>query len=121
MEAFQKIVLFSAIIILILALVLMGITLSSGSSADWPPVVPECPDWWVAKKSGSNSVCVNTRDLGTCATPSNGAEHQIMNFNTSTFTGTNGMCAKYNWANKCNVAWDGITYGVANPCESETT
>jgi len=121
MEAFQKIVLFSAIIILILALILMGITLSSGSSVEWPPIVPECPDWWVARKVGSTNFCVNARDLGTCSAPTRGQDHQIMNFNTPTFTGSNGTCAKYKWANRCNVAWDGITYGVANPCESETT
>jgi hypothetical protein len=39
-----------------------------------------------------------------------------MNFNTSAFTGSQGACNKYNWATKCNVTWDGITYGVSNPC-----
>ena len=37
------------------------------------------------------------------------------------FTGSNGTCAKYSWANKCDVSWDGITYGVENPCNSTTT
>ena len=38
------------------------------------------------------------------------------NFNTSQFTGSQGICNKYNWAtNTCNVSWDGITYGVSPP------
>jgi hypothetical protein len=118
METFQKIVLFSAIIILILALVVMGITLSSAGTTQWPPVVPECPDWWEASGTGSEKICRNIKNLGSCA-PKDGTV-QIMNFNTPTFSGSNGNCAKYTWAQKCNVAWDGITYGVANPCSTTT-
>ena len=120
METFQKIVLFSAIIILILALVIMGVLLTSSNESEWPPVVSECPDWWASTKQGSENICVNVKDLGTCP-PVSGQPHQVMNFNTSTFTGSNGTCAKYTWANKCNVTWDGITYGVSNPCESTST
>ena len=45
---------------------------------------------------------------------------QHMNFNLPAFTGSNGTCAKYNWANNCKVSWDGITYGVENPCTVTT-
>lgn len=120
MESFQKIVLFSAIIILILSLVVIGVLFSSTKEAGWPPVVPECPDWWESTKQGTENVCVNIKDLGTCPAKS-GSPHLVMNFNTSTFSGSNGTCAKYTWANKCNVAWDGITYGVDNPCDSTST
>ena len=41
-----------------------------------------------------------------------------MNFNNAPYTGTTGACAKYNWANNCGVSWDGITYGVNNPCQT---
>ena len=44
-----------------------------------------------------------------------------MDFSTAPFTGDNGTCAKYQWASKCNVSWDGITYGVTNPCATTTT
>ena len=46
--SFQKIVLIIAIIFLILFLVLIGTSLSnSNNDLDWPPVVGNCPDYWV--------------------------------------------------------------------------
>jgi hypothetical protein len=117
MDGFQKFVLFSAIIILIITLVFIGISLTSASETAWPPMTPECPDWWVVDGSGNKSTCVNVKDLGTCP-PRSGEKHLTMDFNSSAFTGTNGLCAKYNWASKCGVTWDGITYGVNNPCQT---
>jgi len=118
---FQKIVLYAAIIILIIALVIIGIALSvSKNKVKWPPIVPECPDWWASDGSGNNSTCINIKDLGVCPPPT-GQPHQIMNFNTQTYTGSNGKCAKYTWANNCKVSWDGITYGVENPCNSSSS
>jgi hypothetical protein len=119
MEGFQKTVLIIAIIVLIITLVVMGLVLSSGSGETWPPSVPVCPDWWIADGSGNNSTCINVKDLGVCPAQS-GKKHQNMNFNSSIFTGDNGTCAKYTWANKCKVTWDGITYGVENPCSTTT-
>jgi hypothetical protein len=116
MEGFQKIVLFIAIIMLIIALILIGVGLSYAKKYDWPPVTPECPDYWVIDGSGNNTRCINVKDLGTCPAQF-GEKHQTMNFNTPTFTGTNGLCAKYTWANNCKVTWDGITYGAKNPCQ----
>jgi hypothetical protein len=117
MENFQKIVLFVAIFVLIVSLILMGIALGSASKENWPPLVSDCPDWWVADGSGNNAMCVNVKDLGICSAKS-GDKHQKMNFNSDTFSGSDGTCAKYNWANKCKVSWDGITYGVENPCNN---
>ena len=119
MEGFQKIVLIIAIIILIISLVFVGLALGGSKGETWPPVVPDCPDWWIADGSGNNSVCINVKDLGICPAQS-GKKHQVMNFNSSMFTGDNGTCAKYSWADKCKVAWDGITYGVENPCNTTT-
>ena len=116
MEGFQKIVLYSAIIILIIALILIGISLSYAKNESWPPMVANCPDYWRIDGSGNDSKCINTKDLGTCPA-NNGNKHLEMNFNTSAFTGSNGTCAKYTWAKNCNVTWDGITYGVRNPCQ----
>jgi hypothetical protein len=39
-----------------------------------------------------------------------------MNFSVPTFQGGDAACQKYKWANDNNVSWDGITYGVPNPC-----
>ena len=120
MEGFQKAVLIVAVIILIIALVVMGLVLASGKKGEtWPPLVSDCPDWWVIDGSGNNATCSNVKDLGVCPANS-GDKHQVMNFNSSAFTGDNGTCAKYNWANKCKVSWDGITYGIDNPCSTST-
>jgi len=118
MEAFQKMVLFAAIIILIISLVFIGITLSYSKDKEWPPMVPQCPDYWVFDGSGNNAKCINIKDLGTCP-PQEGDEHLNMDFSNNQFTGSNGMCAKYTWAKKCGVSWDGITYGVNNPCQTQ--
>lgn len=118
MEAFQKFVLFGAIILLIITLVLIGITLSN-TKADqqWPPIVPECPDYWTIDGSGNNASCINTKNLGTCKPPT-GSKFLKMKFNTPAFSGSNALCSKYTWAQKCGVTWDGITYGANNPCQS---
>jgi len=116
MEAFQKIVLYSAIIILIIALVFIGLSLTYAKKQNWPPMVPECPDYWLTDGSGNNTSCINVRDLGTCK-PASGDKHLVMNFNSSIFTGSNSTCAKYKWANNCGVSWDGLTYGDNNPCQ----
>jgi hypothetical protein len=117
MDGFQKFVLFAAIIILIIALIFIGVTLTYSKDHQWPPMTPECPDYWTVDGSGNNATCINMKDLGTCP-PKSGDKHLIMNFNSSAFTGSNGMCAKYTWAKKCGVSWDGITYGANNPCQT---
>ena len=117
MEAFQKIILFGSIIILIIALVFIGVSLSYTKDQQWPPMTPECPDYWTLTGSGKNATCVNVKNLGTCR-PGRGDRHLRMNFNVPAFTGSNELCAKYNWAKRCGVSWDGITYGVNNPCQA---
>ena len=116
MASFQKTVLIIAIIFLILALIFIGISLKNAKYDKWPPVIGSCPDYWVDKSKGdedkSGSKCVNVKNLGTC-------DIKVMDFNTKLFSGSNGKCAKYNWANSCNVSWDGITYGVSNPCDED--
>jgi hypothetical protein len=116
MESFQKFVLFAAIIILIIALVFIGVSLTFSTDKQWPPMTPECPDYWLVDGSGNNARCINVKDLGKCR-PGPGNKHLMMNFNTPPYTGTDGMCAKYTWAKNCGLAWDGITYGVNNPCQ----
>lgn len=121
MGSFQKFVLFAAIIILIIALIFIGMALSkSTSSVVWPPMIPECPDYWTMDGSGNATTCINVKDLGTCP-PKGNSKHLTMNFNTPAFTGSNELCAKYTWANNCGVSWDGITYGVSNPCQTSSS
>ena len=118
MEGFQKIVLYSAIIILIIALVIIGVSLSYGKDSQvWPPVVPQCPDYWVAEGSENNATCINVKNLGSCKA-TGGKKHLTMNFNQAPYVGADSTCAKYTWAKKCGLSWDGITYGINNPCQT---
>lgn len=115
METFQKFVLFGAVCVLVLALLFVGVALSySTNQQQWPPMTPECPDYWSMDGSGK---CINTRNLGTCPAPT-GEKHLTMNFQVAPFVGSNALCAKYTWAKKCDVSWDGITYGASNPCQN---
>jgi hypothetical protein len=83
-------------------------------------MVASCPDYWILNGYGDNAVCTDIKDLANKSTcpPSNGKKHLQQNFNTPAFTGTNSTCAKYTWATNCGVSWDGITYGVSNPCQT---
>lgn len=116
---FQKTVLIMATVLLIIILVVIGVSLSKASvEENWPPIVGECPDYWV-DMSGNGEACFNSHSLGRCNVPREG-EKGTMNFNQAPFTGDNGNCAKYNWATACEVTWDGITSGVKNPCDTST-
>jgi hypothetical protein len=124
--SFQSNFLIFALIVLILMLIFIGTMLVNPSeSAQWPPVVGECPDYWVdssyiskgdsQKPRGSS--CLNSKSLGKCNIPSKGSPN-TKDFNTTAFTGSNSTCAKYTWAKKCQVSWDGITSGIMNPCDT---
>jgi hypothetical protein len=120
--SFQKAVLMIAVVFLILFLVLIGVALNNSTSdTEWPPIVGNCPDYWV-DLSGNGSMCFNSHHLGTCSQYIPTADDKkTMDFNQSPFNGTDGACAKYKWATKCGLTWDGITYGVSNPCATTTT
>ena len=95
---FQQIIIFIASILLILILTFIGYSLYNNQfNNEFPPVLGECPDFWVAK----DKRCYNPKNLGNCTGP--------MDFNTSQFQGNNGNCEKANWATSCNVSWTGIT------------
>jgi hypothetical protein len=125
---FQKIVLIIAFIILIVTLVFMYYALKKATNTEtWPPVIADCPDYWV-DLSGNGAACFNSHNLGTCNLPSRASDlgpiidKNLMNFNQSPYSDpTNGICSKYTWANNCGVTWDGITYGVPNPCSNDTS
>jgi len=118
--SFQKTILTIAIIILIVMLVVIGVALSKSTYQDtWPPIVGECPDYWV-DLSGNGEACYNSKNLGVCNIGDKG-EAGTMNFNQAPYNSDNGNCSKYKWASACKVTWDGITYGSKNPCDTTTT
>jgi hypothetical protein len=118
MQSFQKVVLISAIVVLILVLIFIGFVLNNAKESVWPPIVGECPDYWV-DMSGNGSMCTNVKNLGngTCK-PIGSDKYLTMDFTQPAFLGGNSMCAKYKWATSCGVTWDGITYGIENPCDA---
>lgn len=117
---FQKVVLIISAIILIIVLLFIGYSLSqSKSDIQWPPMIGDCPDFWV-DLSGNGEACFNSHSLGKCNIPT-ADEQGTKNFNTYPYNAENGTCAKYTWAKGCGVSWDGITYGFSTyPCASVT-
>ena len=102
---FQKIVIFVATVFLILMLIVIGIAMyKNRNNYVFPPVVPECPDYWVDESSnGSGKKCVNVKNLGNESCP------KTMDFSTSTWSGDRGLCNKSKWAKACGLTWDGVT------------
>lgn len=99
---FQKIVVVTAIVILIGLLTWIGYTMYNNEyNVKFPPVSSECPDYWTSK----NNLCYNDKDLGNCNTGKN----NMMNFNTAFFKGDQGICRKARWARRCGVTWNGVT------------
>jgi uncharacterized integral membrane protein len=117
---FQSTVIIVATILLVVILIFIGYTVANSQNSTWPPFVGECPDYWV-DTSGNGSQCVNVKDLGTCNGSLQPGQHLTMDFTGSTYTGSNGACAKYNWATQCGITWDGITDGVTPPCDTTSS
>jgi hypothetical protein len=109
MGPFQSITVTIAAVILILCLVLIGVTLYNNKyNTEFPPVVANCPDWWLDRSQGDGSNCKNVKKLGSC-------NQDTMDFSSSFWTGTDGMCRKFRWARECNLTWDGVT-NASDPC-----
>ena len=116
MGGFQKITLLIALMILLLIFLFLGGSLAYASkNVPDAPIISQCPDFWEIEETPTGAKCVNIQNLGICPA-ANGDEHLIVDFNSGNFTNN---CAKYTWANNCNIAWDGLTYGIANPCTTE--
>ena len=117
MLGFQKTVLSIATIFLIFILVLIGYSLSNSSSTtNWPPVVGDCPDYWV-DLSGNGEACYNSHNLGTCGLHNKTDETKKTTVDLSKYTD----CEKFDWATDCGITWDGITSGILKPCDTTTT
>jgi len=117
---FQTIVLIVAFSLLIIILLIISYGMSNSQVNTWPPIIGDCPDYWI-DLSGNGAQCVNMKDLGTCNGSVSSGKHAQMDFSVAPFTGSNGSCAKYKWAQGCNITWDGITEGVNSPCDVPVT
>jgi hypothetical protein len=117
MKPFQKVATILAVLVVMVTLGTVAWTLHHRKSdVRWPPVVGECPDYWEdISAQGNGSACKNRHRLGTCNLPT-GKSSNTMDFTTPDFASDTNGCQRYTWAQNCGVTWDGITYGVANPC-----
>jgi len=115
MGGFQRIVILLLILLLIIILFIVGLSFSNKTKKTWPPIVGDCPDYWL-DMSGNGSKCVNVKDLGTCNGSTTPGQHLTMDFTVAPYNGVDALCQKYTWANNCGLTWDGITSGIENPC-----
>jgi hypothetical protein len=122
---FQKIVLIIAIIILIVSLVFIGMQIKKSNSKQvWPPIVPQCPDFWVVDATTGKCKPTANAPVSKCTTENPDG----IDFTIGDYAGPNGACRKKQWANDCKksatdntpapIAWEGITYGTADPCNN---
>ena len=114
MGSFQQITLLVAIVLLSFIFIFITVNLVyADKDVTETDIVPQCPDYWEIEETPTGPKCVNVQNLGVCAAAS-GTDHLTIDFNSGNFADS---CAKYTWANNCNIAWDGLTYGANNPCD----
>ena len=104
MANFQRLVMSVASTLLIITLIVIGIFMyNSKYSKDYPPVVADCPDYWLDLGDVGGANCNNVKNLGSesCS--------NTMDFTTDTWTGDDGLCYKSKWAKACDLTWDGVT------------
>lgn len=139
MDSFQITVLAIAVIILILIFTAIGIlTKNSLSDKAYPPKTTTCPDYWNVDADGNciipptsatlNAGSVYNGDIinltndpnagdGKIYTPGYISEGGKINYNDEAWGSMNksSICAKRDWTNKLNIAWDGVSN--YNSCE----
>lgn len=106
MNNFQNTVLTIAIVLLIICLIIIAIIIYREKYiTPYPPVVADCPDYWLdtVSKDKDGSVCTNVKNLGLESTP------YTMDFTAPGWQGDSGACNKYKWSKQNNITWDGIT------------
>jgi hypothetical protein len=104
MATFQNIVMIAATIILVISLCFIGLALHRQKyRSDYPPVIANCPDYWLDASGTNGAECKNYKDIG------NPSCEKTMDFSKPQWSGQGGLCSKYKWAKQCNLSWDGIT------------
>lgn len=102
----QALMLLVALVVYVCFVVAMVMMFRAGrKSQAWPPVIGDCPDFWVDRGS-HGSHCVNPHKIGKHPGP--------MDFTQPVFQGAAGLCHKFQWASAQGTPWDGIT--DRNPC-----
>ena len=136
MTEFKFTVSIIAVITLILILTVVGVSISSSETETvWPPTQTKCPELYeLSTTVGDENICeidnADFKDYGHEQTGNNssarygriGDRDTCKQLNTvdSAFTGIDGDCNKYKWAQNCNVSWDGI-YDNPSLCDSSSS
>ena len=97
--SFQKTVFMIAVVLFILIMTVVGVLMRKSTAAmEFPPEIGGCPDYWKLMNNDDNKkVCINVKGLGTC------------DKNEISLTKFKSRKEKCEWADGCNVEWDGIT------------
>lgn len=104
MATFQTITMTVAIVLLVICLLFIGVALYNNKyNMQFPPVIADCPDYWLDISQGDETKCFNKMSLGSSSCS------KTMNFSGPFWKGIDGLCRKSQWARKCHLTWDGIT------------
>lgn len=104
----QKIILVAMIIMLfILAYFTYVNTKKTMNSANFPPIISKCPDYWSEDMAG---MC---QDGGGLQPPNTNSAitgcYGTKDLSLVKYMGKTGRCEKRKWAEACDISWDGIT------------
>lgn len=141
---FQLVVIIILGILLIITLIAFYyIATSSGNNIKFPPSIPICPDYYYQTTSTDKNIirCTamsnmkyiitdqinNDKRLGLDPTIRRKKVGEKVDnctnpkFPPHFYTGTAANCNKYRWVRGCYSipAWEGISYGVRNPCHTK--
>jgi hypothetical protein len=94
--AFQRIVVLVALVLLVGTLAMIAWALNKEKkNAVFPPVLANCPDYW---QNTSDGECQRGSIYNRGECPNNTVDFSSMS-----------DCGKFEWANGCQVTWDGIS------------
>lgn len=117
--SFQRIVIIIGVGLLGIVLLIIAYMLSKKKgTTPWPPITSTCPDYWLDAIRPDGTYSPGARCEPNERQYNSGGVKKPVDFTVSPYVGDQGECAKYTWANNLGVVWDGITYGVQNPCNT---
>lgn len=111
MASFQTTVVTIAVVLLIIIMIFIGISLyRNKKNFQYPPVAANCPDYWLDQSTEGRIVCVDAKNLGKkdCM--------KKINVSEASWLSEKALCQKKQWANRCELTWDGVTNNNSMVC-----